>query len=458
MHFSFPSLFTRAIWLKVHLYLALSLGLLFALMGLTGSLSIYREELDELFNPRLAIDQPQGQMLPPDKIIAAVRAAHPDRHGVWTLEMPRTERGAITAWFEKPRETFDAFYAPLMVAVNPYTGEVIDSRFWGQTLTTWLLDLHTQLRLDGLGRNLVAILAVLLILSVGSGLYLWWPGWRQLRQAFGVRSDAGLIRWLFDLHRLLGLFSAVILLLLAFTGFHLAYPPLLETLTDSAGMGHGDEGPNVRSTAIPNDRPVSLAEAVLVARGPFSSSEVRRISTPLGDTGTYRINLRQRNEINQHHPVTMVWVDRWSGQIRGVRNPGKFTVGQSFAVWLWPLHTGEAFGAGARFVWFIAGLMPLFLYISGLLRWLCRHGVVKDRNVDFAALRQSGFDWLRRVYRFTVKEVLIKFFHALRAKGNLSILFVTSLSSHERNQLVKVAVLFRSLLAVVSAYVGRVGR
>lgn len=405
MPFSFPSLFTRIVWVKVHLYLALSLGLLFAVMGLTGSLSVYREELDELFNPQLAIDQSQGQMLSPDKIIAAVRVAHPDRHGVWTLEMPRTAHGPITVWFEKPRESVDAFYAPLMVAVNPYTGEVINSRFWGQTLTTWLLDLHTQLQLEAFGRNAVAVLAVFLILSVGSGIYLWWPGWRQLPQAFRVRSDTGMMRWFFDLHRLLGISSSGVLLMLAFTGFHLAYPPLLEALTASAGMGHGDEGPNVRSTAVPNNRPVSLAEAVLVARGPFPSSEVRRISTPLGETGTYRINLRQRSEINQHHPATTVWVDRWSGQIRDVRNPGKFTAGQSFATWLWPLHTGEAFGSGGRFVWFIAGLMPMVLYVSGLFHWLYRRGTVKDRPVNFAPLKRSAMVVMGWVYLLIVKVV-----------------------------------------------------
>ncbi len=50
----------RATWLKVHLYLALSVGFLFALMGLTGSLSMYRVELDELLNPQLVIEQAQG--------------------------------------------------------------------------------------------------------------------------------------------------------------------------------------------------------------------------------------------------------------------------------------------------------------------------------------------------------------------------------------------------------------
>jgi uncharacterized iron-regulated membrane protein len=61
----------------------------------------------------------------------------------------------ITAWYDKPTETFFELYAPLMVSVNPYSGEVVTSRFWGTTATTWLLDLHTQLRLDRFGWNAV---------------------------------------------------------------------------------------------------------------------------------------------------------------------------------------------------------------------------------------------------------------------------------------------------------------
>lgn len=381
---------TRAVWLECHVYLALLFGLFFALMGLTGSLSVYREEIDALLNPDLIVDQPRAEPLSLDKILAQVRKQHPNRHGAWTLEMPRTERGTITAWFEKPAESVDAYYAPLMVAVNPYTGEVINGRFWGQTFTTWLLDLHTHLRMEASGRNIVAALAVLLTVSILSGLYLWWPGLARLSQAFTLRHNAGLMRLLFDMHRLLGLASAGFLLLLAFTGFHLAYPALLETLTASSGMGHGDAGPSVSSTSQPNDRPVTLSEAVLVARGLFPSSEVRRVTTPAGELGTYRINLRQRHELNQNHPFTNVWVDRWSGQIRSVNNPSQFSVGQIFTTWQWPLHTGEALGNRGRLIWFFAGLAPLALWLSGLAHWLYRKGLVRDRAIDIAGLGHAA--------------------------------------------------------------------
>jgi len=380
-------LLSRAIWIKIHLYLALIAGFFFALIGLTGSVSIYREELDTLLNPRLVIEQPLGKRQSLDKMMAAVRAAHPDRHGAWTLEMPRSAHDMVTVWYDKPRETFFELYAPLMVSVNPYTAEVVASRFWGQTLTTWLLDLHTQLQLNRFGWNTVGIVGVLLMLSIGTGVYLWWPGIPNILGALKIRHKAGLVRLAFDLHRLAGLLSAAVLLLLAFTGFHLSYPAVLETLAGASGMEHGGTGRTIISTAIPNNHPVSLESAEFLARGPFPRAELRRVTTPAGDSGIYRINLRQSSEINRRHPYTTVWVDRWSGHIKEVRDPSGFTSGEVFASWIWPVHTGEAFGAGARFIWFVAGFVPLLLYVTGLLHWLHRHGKVNDREVSLAALR-----------------------------------------------------------------------
>lgn len=392
-------LLNRATWIKVHLYLALIAGFFFALMGLTGSISVYREELDALLNPRLQVEQPMGKRQSLDKIIAAVQTAHPNRYGVWTLEMPRSPQGMITAWYDKPRETFFELYAPLMVSVNPYTAEVVTSRFWGQTLTTWLLDLHTQLQLDRFGWNAVGVLGLLLSISIGSGVYLWWPGWRGILAALRVRHDAGLIRLAFDLHRIIGLFSAAVLLLLAFTGVQLSYPEILTALTGSSGMEHGETGRNIISTAQPNNHPVGLEAAEFIARGPFPKAELRRVAAPVGDSGIYRINLRQDIEINRRHPYTTVWVDRWSGHIKEVRDPSEFTSGETFATWIWPMHTGEAFGETGRFIWFLSGIGLFVLYVSGLLRWLYRRGMVKDREVDVAALKPLFYRLRHTLYR-----------------------------------------------------------
>jgi uncharacterized iron-regulated membrane protein len=379
----------RAVWLKLHLLLALGAGFLFALLGLTGSLSIYREDIDELFNPRLVIDRPGSDYQSLDKIFAAVRAEHPYRHGSWTLEMPRSPQGMITVWFDKPRETYFEWYSPLMVSVNPYTAEVVASRFWGDTFTTWLLNLHSHLLLGLSGRNAVGTLGLLLMLSAFSGLYLWWPGIKGLHKALTIRRQSGMLRFATDLHRMTGFLSALAVLTLAGTGFLLCYPKMTETLTGAAGMGHGETDRTIISTAVPNGRPVGLEAAEFIARAPFPNAELRRISTPVGDSGVYQIHFRQDNEINQRHPFTTIWIDRWSGHILEVRDPAQFSAGQTVATWIWPLHSGEALGASGRLFWFLSGQALFFLYLSGLFRWLCRRGIIQDRAVDLTPLRAA---------------------------------------------------------------------
>jgi uncharacterized iron-regulated membrane protein len=393
---------TRKTWLNVHLVLALGVGFIFAILGFTGSICVYREELDTLLNPQLVVEGVQGDYQSLDQIMTSVRAAHPDRHGEWTLELPRSANGMMTAWFDKPRETFFERYAPLMVSVNPYTAEVVASRFWGQTLTTWLLDLHTQLQFDQAGWNIVGYCGLLLMLSICTGLYLWWPGVQNIRSAFKVRFRPGLMRMLFDLHRMIGLLSAAALLLLAFTGFHLSFPSVLENLSGSTGMAHGETGRAISSTAIPNDHPTLLEAAEFIARAPFHNAEVRRVTTPVGNSGVYRVNLLQKGEVNQRHPYTTVWVDRWSGQIKEVRNPAAFNTGETLITWMWPLHTGEALGAYGRFCWFVAGQSLFFLYVSGLVRWLHRKGKVQDRAVNFRVTRDFKVQLKKSAYQLLV--------------------------------------------------------
>ncbi|BBL73550.1 PepSY-associated TM helix domain-containing protein [Methylomagnum ishizawai] len=367
---------------KIHRWLAIPFGLFFALIGLSGALALYGPALDLWLDPRLSIDRPKDPPLPLGHILAAVRAAHPRRPGSWTLELPRTPDGLLTAWYENPEETQGRLYAPLMVSVNPYTAEIVASRFWGGTAATRLSDWHTQLGLGRTGWNWVGGLGVALVLTVISGLWLGLAGLGGTKPGGGLRLG----RLALDGHRLFGLAIALPLLAQACTGFGLAFPRVPESLLGTSGMGHDDDGPTVRSTAMPNDRPVGLDEAVLLARGPFPHAEVRRVATPEGETGTYRVSLRQPWEVNRRHPLTTVWVDQYSGQIREVRNPARFGAGETTMTWLWPLHTGEIWGTGGRLLWFLAGLAPALLFASGVLGWLVRRGRVRDMPVEFGPL------------------------------------------------------------------------
>lgn len=418
----------RSTWLKIHRFLALLVGFFFAVLGLTGSLSIYRTELDSFLNPQLHLQPSQQPIQSLDHIINAIKAAHPNRYGSWTLEMPQSAEGMITAWLEKPQESIFDFHAPLMVSVNPYTAEVVDNRFWGKTFTTWVLDWHTHLHLGEFGWKVVGCLGALLLISVGSGLYLWWPGLLRLPNSFTIHLNAGQKTLLFDLHKNLGLFSSLMLIILSITGINLSYPQLLQSITGATGMAHGDTGREIVSTADPTKNPTSLAGAVFIARSAFPKAVLRRISTPLGETGVYRINFRQSSEINQRHPYTTVWVDQWSGQIKAIRDPLGFSSGEKISTWIWPVHTGEAWGESYRFLWFLSGIALFFLYISGISLWLFRQGILQDKAVDFTPLKRTCYRSMQYVQRKTISlaDQIALYLPTLKSQLQSLIAFISS--------------------------------
>jgi uncharacterized iron-regulated membrane protein len=53
----------RRLWLTLHLYLGLSFGIIFTVLGLTGSLLVFYIDLDEFLNPSLQISEcPQSRV------------------------------------------------------------------------------------------------------------------------------------------------------------------------------------------------------------------------------------------------------------------------------------------------------------------------------------------------------------------------------------------------------------
>ncbi|MBM4201795.1 MAG: PepSY domain-containing protein, partial [Gammaproteobacteria bacterium] len=330
----------------IHRLLALTVGGFFVIMGMTGSLNVFDRELDARLNPNLTVSEPGGRYRSPDEMLAAVQAAHPRRVGSWTLVMPERADGMVTAWFEKPAETYDEFYAPLMVSVNPYTAEVVASRFWGDTVMTWILELHEELFMGAFGRTLVGMFGVLLLCSLATGLTSWWPGRAKIRQSLRVTPqsrNAG--RLLFEIHRAAGVYGAAVLIIVALSGVHLVFPGWLESLfKSSSAMGDIHDKLDVKSEAIPNASPVSLGAAVLVARGLFPKAEVQRLMTPDTTSGSHQIWFGRPGNAAAAEPAAVVCVDQYSGHILHVERLAEGPAGDAFLSFIRRLHTGVALG------------------------------------------------------------------------------------------------------------------
>jgi uncharacterized iron-regulated membrane protein len=368
------------VWLNIHLYTGLSVGLVFVLAGLTGSLLVFYVELDEILNPELQISA--GQALdapkPLEDIYQALRKAHPDRTGAWRLEMPRHKQAPLMARYYLAKEKQHMHFAPMMTWVNPYTAEVISTRFWGDFVMTWIYDLHFQLLLDKTGAIIMGIIGLLLLISLSAGLYLWWPRPGKFKTALTFKDHASTERFIYDLHKINGVYSFIVVLLLVFSGVILELPDYINPVINKWSPLF--KSPETHSLYEEGKTRIPLDGIAQIAANRYPNAKLRWLETPANAQGSYYLRLYQPGEPSERFPKTLLWIDQYSGDILVERDPFAEKFGDTFLNWMHPLHSGEIAGFPGRILVAASGFVPLALYVTGFLRWQQKRKVTKIKK------------------------------------------------------------------------------
>lgn len=358
----------RRFWVLCHLYLGLGIGGVFALLSLTGSVLVFYIEIDRWLTPELRIVMPEAQ--PPaslQEMINALQQAHPQRQFSWRLEIPQRDDEALVARYYRAEETAHLDFAPLISAVNPYTLQVVSNRFWGQYPMTWLFDLHYTLLLGADGTTLVAVAGLLGLLSLITGMVLWWPSTGRWRKALTWRWRRGSARQIYDLHVLPGVYGVVLLFLLTVTGIILARPDWFTPLLEKTGALYQVPTPN--SVRAAGQQRLSADVAWAAAQAVFPDAQLRWLHTPETDDGVYFMRFEQAAEPGRRFPISRVWVDQYSGEVLASFDPLSAGFADTFMAWQHPLHNGEAFGLLGRLLVALSGLLPTVLLTTGIIRW-----------------------------------------------------------------------------------------
>src|SRR5215213_9602668 len=207
--------------LKLHTYVGLSIGLLLALIGLTGSLIVFGDELDEWLNPGILKVEPRTATASAQSMLDAVRAAYPNEK-LARVRLPREAHDSAELCFETRRE-------PRCVYVNPYTAAVLGERVPAHSFKGRVVSLHRRLLSGEIGETIIGVCGLLLLTLSLSGLVLWWPGPRRLR----IKRGAGRYRTSFDLHRAVGICALLFLAISGATGAAMVFRPTFEKTLNS---------------------------------------------------------------------------------------------------------------------------------------------------------------------------------------------------------------------------------
>lgn len=357
---------------ELHLWLGLGAGGLLVLLGLTGSILVFYPELDALLHPEIRPAAAAEASTPPDwdRALATVRRSFPDKAGPWRFEVTG-DPGAIPARYYDPPERAGRAFAPMMVWLSPDGSRVLRRDYWGEYAMTFIYDLHYRLLLEDRGRVLLGWSGFVLLALLLSGLWAWWPrgSWaKALRLKLAAPGQRALRDW----HKLAGLAGLLVLALLTLTGIMLELPEESDAALAAAGLGL-DPPPQVRLEAGGQGATaISVAAAIRAGHAALPQARLAWIETPPAGGGSYRLRMQVPGDPSRRFPHSFVWVDGGSGKAIAVQDARHARGGTTVNNWIHPLHDGSAGGLAGRLLVALCGLLPLVLFVTGLLRWRSR--------------------------------------------------------------------------------------
>jgi len=340
----------RRIVFTLHLVVGLAAAIFIAILGVTGSIMAFEDELDHLTHPALFKVAP-GVPLPLTQLGDRAIAAYPGHR--------------LTGYGIGVSPDLSSYVGlqGVTVYVNPYTGAVLGTR----TGPTWLSQVHqVHLRLlaGDVGKTVMSWAGVALSLLSLSGLYLWWP----IKRVSVNWQKGGRRRW-FDLHNAVGIFAWVLIALLAVTGTAIGFESATRTLfyriTRSEPLP-----PPPSIVPVPGARLLTPDEALAIARVAMPGAAPINVSAPAAKS-SYRVGLRFPED-RTPGGRTRVFVNPYTGAIVQAESSRTTAAGTRLVTANRAIHTGDLFGMPTKILMSLGSLAAALQVISGTAMWLAR--------------------------------------------------------------------------------------
>ena len=368
-----------------HLWFGLVSGLGMFIVGLTGALAVFAEEIDWLVIPPLRASAPSAgaPFLAAGTILEKAQAAYPQGR-VGALHLSTRPSFAHVAALQVRKDgrnqRIDAY-------LNPYTGVVQGERGvtggYFSSVYQFLRQTHVRLLLGLWGRVFVGVLGVSLVVSCITGLYIY-RGW--IKKMFTLRLNGGWGNrppWA-ETHKFIGVWSLLFNVLIGLTGAVLGIENLVNQVESkwikprpaqkiAVATAEKTAAEPPRRAAAPANAPMLPLNALLAkAKEAFPDLTPRTITlparagAPVGIRGEVPSMLVAQSHVRSANGITL---DSATGAVIN-KVDGRQNKGWTRAYWMIdPLHFGYFGGMPTKVIWFVLGLTPSVLALTGAWMW-----------------------------------------------------------------------------------------
>ncbi|QWT19676.1 PepSY domain-containing protein [Bacillus sp. NP157] len=339
----------------LHLWLGLSLGLLLALVTLSGSVLLWEQPLLRAGHPELA-ERPLPDLATQAHSLQAILAS-PQARGMRGLSLPDAE---LPVWEAQARGGDRVYF-------DASTGKALLTRHKSGDGLLTLLDWHTHLLTGEIGETVLGVVAITGLFMLFSGAWLYWPGRQRALKHLKPHANPPVLRWA-SFHRAVGVVALPLLIVMIGTGTTMAYRGAVRNgLT--AAFGERPPAKPPKTDAL--EGPVDWAAVLANAQAAAPDAELTRVMLPGKDAGTIVMRVRRAGEWNLAGRSTL-FIDGHDARVIGGEDATKLGTGGRLSNALFPIHSAAVGGLAWRIVATITGLLPSFLLVTGFLFWRAR--------------------------------------------------------------------------------------
>lgn len=365
----------------IHLWLGLLSSAVVFVMCFTGCLYAFKNQINDFSNrDKIYISQGSGAVMNPDLIQAELLKQNKE---LTSLMIPDDNGKSYVIGYRENNLDKNTYY-------NQYTGELLGQADVGSTqFFETVLDLHRNLMMGNVGRQIVGASVLIFCVLLISGLILWLPKkLKFLKQGLTVMFKAKFQRVNYDLHNTLGFYTFLMLFFIAVTGLYVTYPWVKNGLIVSLGGSSIDNISKEKDNGedafgglledmlqkqdekknLKNAESASIDKILKLADHHLPYHAVTSIELPNKENPRYVVI-----KTNRQNLLGMMFPDEVTFDKTGVfKTKESFSdkpLNKQFTALAKPLHTGEIMGLPSIILYFIVSLIGCSLPVTGFLIW-----------------------------------------------------------------------------------------
>ncbi len=335
----------KKVFRKIHLWLSVPFGLLITLICFSGAMLVFETEVMELCHRDLYYVEKVGPApLPMGKVAEKVAATLPDSVSV-------TGVTASSGW--------------LLDSMKPDGGI-----FWGKMI--------------------VGTATLMFVFVLISGIVIWWPRTKKaLKNSLKIVSGKGWRRFCYDLHVAGGMYTLVLLLVMALTGlswsfswYRTGFYKVFGVETTQGGGGHGASAQTAaqggeRAQGRSGGRPGG-EHRERNSFSPFTSwqkvyEELKELNPDYKQITVFKGSATVSfNRLGNQRAADRYTFNPRSGEITGATLYKDADASGKIRGWIFSVHVGSWGGLTTRILSFLAALVGASLPLTGYYLWIRR--------------------------------------------------------------------------------------